>query len=247
MVTSLSLLSFFFLLSLTSYVYAYDVLYNFSRDSTTDSFYEVSDTVRSVGLSKGIITIKESEAERNAVFFSLLVPQPDGACFAGVQTLLNSSQNNWSKYEEIIVKVKSSGNYDIYKIVLQDGKSITNSSLAFEHQFTINNHSNNQYKEVSMKLRNFYCSYRGMVCDDRLDRRNLLTFGIQTAGGVSTTRRCSSNGTILDRIKLVTSLVSLHKCSSGTTGFNWNLIVKHDAVILLNPVKKIRNKSLDLI
>ena len=40
---------------------------------------KVSDTVRTVGLSKADFTLVQSQAVRRAVFFALLNPQPNGA------------------------------------------------------------------------------------------------------------------------------------------------------------------------
>ena len=60
------------------------MLFDFAApDASVDDWVEVSDTARSAGLSKGSIDIIHSTADPRAVFFSLLVPQPDSACFAG--------------------------------------------------------------------------------------------------------------------------------------------------------------------
>lgn len=59
---------------------------------------QVSDTARSVGMSKAAIEIVESaDTERRAVFFALLNPQPDSACFAGMKSSFDSLQD-WSEF-----------------------------------------------------------------------------------------------------------------------------------------------------
>lgn len=66
-----------------------------SPDSDISSQWEeISDTTRTAGLSKATLSIIEAETDRRASMFTLLVPQPDGACFAGMNYVeFNTSSN----------------------------------------------------------------------------------------------------------------------------------------------------------
>ena len=54
--------------------------------SFSASWTEVSDTARSVGRSKGALVLQKTKVYQRAVFFAVLNPQPNGACFVGFKT-----------------------------------------------------------------------------------------------------------------------------------------------------------------
>jgi hypothetical protein len=113
---------------------ASEVLFNFTDSSSTDAFYEVSDTARSVGMSMGVISLIESEIVRRASFFALLNPQEDGACFAGVSTEYQPAQS-WTPYTLLSMQLRAQGGLERFKVVLHDAPNWANSSLAFEQYF----------------------------------------------------------------------------------------------------------------
>ena len=80
-------------------------LFDFTAEgSSVEDWTELSDTTREQGLSKGSISIIEASTDRRAVFFSQLVPQPDSACFAGVQSaVLATDQSDFSAYSDLII------------------------------------------------------------------------------------------------------------------------------------------------
>ncbi len=147
-----------------------------------DSFKEVSDTTRDVGMSKAIISIIESKAVRRAVFFSLLNAQENGACFAGVQSNF-ASVSDWSSYAAVEMNLRSKGQYNIFKVVLKDTKSQSNSSLAFESPFETDT-NNTSFGTVRLQLADFKCSYRGNACEEQISISQIISIGIQAAGGV---------------------------------------------------------------
>jgi hypothetical protein len=159
------------------------VLFDFTQPvaDSVASFKEVSDTARAVGMSKAVISIVESETVRHAVFMTLLNPQSDGACFAGVESDLSTS--DWSAFQQMELNFRAQGQYDIFKVVLQDEESSTNSSLAFENLFQANV-VYPAFQTINLRLADFKCSYRGKECLDKLDTFKITSFGLQAAGGV---------------------------------------------------------------
>lgn len=179
------LLSLITISSLVRWVFSYQVLFDFTANSTVDTFYESSDTARNVGMSKGSISLIQSEEVRRAVFFSLLNPQPDSACFAGVQTKFDEALN-WSEFNRVSLQSRGQGEYSTFKVVLKDSSSESNSSLAFEQYFQASRLTadNSSFGLASLPLENFVCSYRGVICEEKLDITSITTFGLQAAGGV---------------------------------------------------------------
>jgi hypothetical protein len=159
-----------------------EVLWNFTGADNTDSFYEVSDTVRDVGMSKGAISMIESDTVRRAVLFTLLNPQENSACFAGVKSAYNPNVN-WSSFSTIALNIRGQGMYHNFKVVLQDESSVTNSSLSFE-QYFIADFDDGAFGVVDLPMTSFQCTYRGNKCSDTLNSEKITSFGLQAAGGV---------------------------------------------------------------
>jgi hypothetical protein len=163
-----------------------EVLFDFSASSSTaEGWEEVSDTTaRSAGFSKASFDIIGSETNRRAVFFSLLVPQPDSACFAGVQTMLTDTKGegqDWSAFNYLRIDgAVSQGNNHLYKAILKDNNA--NSSIDFEHYFLVKEDS--PPIQISLSLSDFLCSYHGQSCPDVLNHAHVSQVGLQIAGGV---------------------------------------------------------------
>ena len=51
--------------------------------SDIDTWQEVSDTVRTVGMSKAVLALQTTRVFQRAVMFAVINPQPNGAGFAG--------------------------------------------------------------------------------------------------------------------------------------------------------------------
>lgn len=187
------------------------ILFDFNEDAQVSDWIEVSDTKRSVGKSKANIDIVESDAVRRAVFFTLLNPQEDGACFAGVRKVFEAAQD-WSQYVYIAInRARSQGENSQYKITVQDDKSITNSSIVFEGFFDTTSFVQNKdgFVFISYPLDDLICSYHGQHCDDDIsdvNKNHILSVGLQISGGVYTDKY-DQRGVAsleLDRIELST-------------------------------------------
>tara|TARA_R110002050_G_scaffold58725_4_gene131606 strand:+ start:113 stop:727 length:615 start_codon:yes stop_codon:yes gene_type:complete len=182
-------LKFFFLSLLVAGTQCAFVLFNFTEYADTSGFYEVSDTVRSVGNSKASYDMIIAQNVRRSVLFTLLNPQPDGACFAGVETHFEYPEN-WLTYSRLLIMGRSQGAYSIFKVLLKD----VSSPNTFEQMFDTSNTSSRKLEkseaeqldfwEISLDLSDFYCDYRGKMCDDVIDYAHVTTFGLQAAGGV---------------------------------------------------------------
>ncbi|EFN64622.1 hypothetical protein EAG_03774 [Camponotus floridanus] len=71
------------------------MLFDFTNVQSLDDWREVSDTVRTVGKSKAVLTLQTSQLFQRAVFFTLLNPQPNGAGFAGIRKAVPISDNEF--------------------------------------------------------------------------------------------------------------------------------------------------------
>ena len=187
------------------------VLYDFTiKENSVQNFVEVSDsTERTAGLSKASFVSIDSTNDPRAVFFSLLVPQDDSACFAGIEDSSKGSMN-WDLYESMTLHLKRSGPNSIYKVVLKDALvQSQNSSVTFEQIFDIasdcwtntqednknlkkandkegiDDGYDNEYSwgYVTLSLNKFVCSYHGQDCDYEFNKNQVSSFGLQIAGG----------------------------------------------------------------
>ena len=73
------------------------MLFDFTTTDNVTNWYEVSDTVRNVGKSKATLVLQKTKIFQRAIFFALLNPQTNGACFAGMDIDL-LFQNDFSGY-----------------------------------------------------------------------------------------------------------------------------------------------------
>ena len=71
------------------------MLFDFRTISNLDNWKESSDTVRDVGMSKASLVLQKTQQYQRAIFFALLNPQPNGACFAGFRSQCDFSSSNY--------------------------------------------------------------------------------------------------------------------------------------------------------
>ena len=170
------------------------LLFDFTLGTSINNFKEVSDaTAREAGLSKASLVFVNATSDPRSVFFTLLVPQPDGACFAGVEDAASFQAGrlpaDWAVFSDIYLTMRSSGPNSVYKVVLKDSyTAMENSSVTFEHYFTTATAGQGAggWQAVSVPLADFACTYHGQACDYSLDRSEVVSFGLQMAGGVYT-------------------------------------------------------------
>ena len=151
------------------------VLWDFTTNATTSSFSESSDTVRNVGMSKATFSLIESQEVRRAVLQTLLNPQPNGACFAGVESALEFP--DWSSFMNLSLVARGQGEFSMFKVVLRDQDGISSGS-SFEKLFQ----ASGSFAQFDLALNQFGCVFRGKSCDSTLDVRAIEKFGLQAAG-----------------------------------------------------------------
>lgn len=110
------------------------MLFDFTDMQSVDDWREVSDTVRTVGKSKAVLTLQTSQLFQRAVFFTLLNPQSNGAGFAGVR---KSTNLDLSRFENIEITCRGQGQNSHYKIVLRHRGQNSNEDLSYEQFFTV--------------------------------------------------------------------------------------------------------------
>lgn len=111
-----------------------EFLFDFTTMDNVDDWYEVSDTVREVGKSKAALVLQKTRQFRRAVFFALLNPQPNGACFAG---MYKDGPFDFSAYSGLEVKFKSqSRDISRWKILLKTPVS-TDRFTSYEQKFEV--------------------------------------------------------------------------------------------------------------
>merc|ERR1739848_755994 len=81
------------------------ILFDFTTIANLDNWKESSDTVRDVGMSKASFVLQKTQQYQRAIFFALLNPQPNGACFAGFRSRCDFSSSN---YEAIELRLRGS-------------------------------------------------------------------------------------------------------------------------------------------
>lgn len=109
-------------------------LFDFTSLKSLDEWTEISDTVRTVGKSKATLVLQVTDLFRNAVFFTLLHPQPNGAGFAGVRIPVTM---NLSNYRKISIRCRGEGENSRYKIVLKHNGQTSRDDTTYEHIFTV--------------------------------------------------------------------------------------------------------------
>lgn len=109
-------------------------LFDFTTANNVENWSEISDTVRTVGMSKAVLSLQKTQVFQRGIFFTLLNPQPNGAGFAGVRM---HTTWNLSDYRNIEIKCRGQGNNENYKIVLRHKGQSSNDDVEYEHFFTV--------------------------------------------------------------------------------------------------------------
>ncbi|XP_066587910.1 uncharacterized protein [Prorops nasuta] len=166
----------------TAYPYRPVILFDFTTVEEVDNWRELSDTVRTVGKSKAVLSLQRTEIFQRAIFFSLLNPQPNGAGFAGVRTPVNL---NLSKFTNIEIKCRGQGQNSHYKVVLRHKGQNSNNDHTYE-QFFEAPMSAGEFFDVVLPFDKFSAYYRGRLIPNAepLDTSSITMFGLQIYGGV---------------------------------------------------------------
>ncbi|XP_059470152.1 uncharacterized protein LOC132193467 [Neocloeon triangulifer] len=173
-------------------------LFDFTTANSVADWSEMSDVVRTVGMSKAALTLQKTQVFQRAIFFSLLNPQPNGAGFAGVRT---SVQLDLTPYRTIKMKARVQGQNLNYKMVLRHKGETGEPFPTYEKFFTA---KPNEFEEIDLPLSEFVAYYRGKpVADaDPLDLSQITAVGLQVYGGVYSEQKQSGPGSMeIDWIK----------------------------------------------
>ena len=177
-------------------------LFDFTTTESVDNWYEVSDTVRSVGKSKATLVLQKTREFQRGIFFVLLNPQPNGACFAGMNY---DSPFDFSGYSGLEIRLRSqASNITHWKIVLKTSASIDRFT-SYEQIFELKNEV--EFKSVTLMFNNFHQMKNGEINPDEvpLQKNDVKTFGFQAFGGVYEDEyKQNGPGTLeIDSVKLV--------------------------------------------
>jgi len=166
-----------------------DILFDFTDPATNlDSWVESSDTVREVGMSKASFVVQQTRQYRRAVFFALLNPQPNGACFAGFRN--DQVDFDPSQYKSIQLRIANTrGDLKRYKLLLSHGEDVSNQrdyEIFYEPRDSSCGSEGQCAVDVDLPLEDFKAYYRGKLDDNAppLNSAPVRKFGLQVAGGV---------------------------------------------------------------
>ncbi|XP_076224018.1 uncharacterized protein LOC116424918 [Nomia melanderi] len=173
---------FSFLIVLPMMKGSQEILVDFTTINNINDWLEISDTVRTVGMSKAVLVLQTTQVFQRAIFFTLLNPQANGAGFAGIRKRTNL---NLSNFKGIEILCRGQGSNDHYKIVLRHKNLHTDKDITYEQIFMAPM-SNTTFSTVTLLLENFKAYYRGREISDAepLDTGNITMLGLQIYGGV---------------------------------------------------------------
>ncbi|XP_034934399.1 uncharacterized protein [Chelonus insularis] len=156
------------------------ILFDFTTANNVNMWSEISDTVREVGASKASLVLQKTRVFQRGVFFTLLNPQPNGACFAGVRMPV---EWNLSNYQNIQITCRGQGKNDRYKIVLRHRHQSANNDTEYEQIFVAPTEG---FSTVTLPMSEFKAYFRGQPVPDAepLDTTAITMFGLQVFGGV---------------------------------------------------------------
>merc|ERR1712156_794516 len=134
-----------------------DFLFDFTTISDVNNWYEVSDTVREVGKSKATFVLQKTKKFQRSIFFVLLNPQPNGACFAGMNLDGNFDLSNYSGIE---IKFKAqAADIRLWKIVLKTSVSVDRFT-SYQQEFEASK-TNEDFEIATLKFKDFHQTIDG--------------------------------------------------------------------------------------
>ncbi|CAG0879500.1 unnamed protein product [Darwinula stevensoni] len=149
--------------------------------ATNLNWIESSDTVRKVGMSKAVLVLQQTQVYQRAIFFTLLIPQPNGACFAGVYKPVNL---DLSEYSHMSIRLRGQGENSRYKLSMDD---ISTGSMGHPHYEAFFQIPLGDFTDMTIPFSDFkpYFRGKGPLNDTRpLDLKHITRVGIQVYGGV---------------------------------------------------------------
>ena len=158
-----------------------------ATQSDIDSWREVSDTVREPGMSKSVFSLQKTRLFQRAVMFAMINPQPNGAGFAGVQTVIPDCAASYADSTGLRLHARGQGQLKYWKIVLTDRDQMGSMRrYDYEQKFLLHGMSENRFEVVDLPFSQFKAYKWGKEVPDAppLDLVKIGSFGFQTFGGV---------------------------------------------------------------
>ncbi|XP_004929277.1 uncharacterized protein LOC101739791 isoform X3 [Bombyx mori] len=175
-------------------------LFDFTKNDSVETWEEISDTVRDVGMSKALITIHKNIGFRRAIFFVLLNPQLNGAGFAGMRVLSNY---DLSGYTALQIYCRGQGQFNRFKVTLRHKGFNDETNYSFEQYFQA---PKDEFAVRDLRLSEFKAYYRGkkVVNNETLNLSQITSIGLQMYGGVYQTVKQKGPATLeIDWIRAV--------------------------------------------
>ncbi|XP_077284575.1 uncharacterized protein LOC143910086 [Arctopsyche grandis] len=156
-------------------------IFDFTKMDNVNDWIEQSDPVRTVGMSKAVLTLQKTQIFQRAIFFALLNPQPNGAGFAGMRKI--DFIMNLREFDGLELRCRAQGEFNGFKIVLRHKNMNDEPNVSYEQMFQ---GPKNDFQLIKLPFENFKPYFRGRQINDTepLDQTKITGFGIQFYGGV---------------------------------------------------------------
>merc|ERR1719318_370451 len=144
------------------------------------------------GKSKAAFVLQQTQVFQRAVFFALLNPQPNGACFAGFRTVMPTLSDAQKNAQGFSLNIRGQGKLDYYKIVVNR----VDVNYDFEHKFQIT--QKDSFAEQKLLFSDFKAYYRGKEVANPVpfDLSKADKIGVQAFGGVYDQYKQSGTGSL---------------------------------------------------
>ena len=145
--------------------------------------------IRVPGKSKGALVLQKTQLFQRAVFFAMLNPQPDGACFAGMLTNvthIDLSEMAGEDSQGLVLQVRAQGDMDHYKITMTNTEFFgQDADYMYEAKFQLEKNTED-FQTVTIPWSDFHAYHWGyvLVSAPPLDLAKIGVLGIQVYGGV---------------------------------------------------------------
>ncbi|XP_077283181.1 uncharacterized protein LOC143909155 [Arctopsyche grandis] len=168
-------------------------MFDFTSLDNVNDWIEQSDTMKIVGLSKGVMILQKTDLIQNAIFFALINPQPNGVGFAGVTNV--GFSKNFTQYTGLKLMCRAQGEYSRFKVLLRHRD---------ENQYNHNSYDimfqgpKEDFGYVSLPFSEFKRFQKGKkaIQDTPLDVSNITGISIQFYSGVEESEHQSGPATL---------------------------------------------------
>lgn len=156
-------------------------IFDFTTLDNVDDWTEQSDTMKIVGLSKGLMIMQKTNLFQYAIFFALINPQSNGVGFAGVTNV--GFSKNFTQYTGLKLMCRAQGEYSKFKVLLRH----RDENLYDHHSYDIMFQGPKEdFDYVYLPFTEFKRFQKGKkaIQDTPLDLSNITGISIQFYSGV---------------------------------------------------------------